>query len=87
MRLFLFNPSLPKSSWKSDTEEFLAKADWVVINPHLDSEDKTATVNAMQTLPLLEPYREKCIQLENLKTLHNWNDQRLYQQVSQLLTT
>lgn len=87
MRLFLFNPSLPKSSWKSDTEEFLAKADWVVINPHLDREDKAATINAMQTLPLLEPYREKCIQLENLKTLHTWNDQRLYQQVLQLLTT
>jgi hypothetical protein len=87
MRLFLFNPFLPRSSWKSDTEEFLAKADWVVINPHLESKDKAATMSAMKTLPTLEHYREKCVQFENLKTLHSWNDQRLYQQISQLLTS
>ncbi len=87
MQLYLLNPFLPKSWWKSDTEEFLAKADWIVINSFREHSDLAAQNEneAAQIKPIIERYREKCLWLENPSALDTWRDPRLYQAISGLL--
>ena len=83
--LYIVNPLLPRSWWKSDTEHFLAEADWIVINPYSNGKDPVSEETSTIVNLALAPYREKCIELEKPPTLSGWADRRLYQAVSGIL--
>ncbi|MFN8005996.1 MAG: hypothetical protein U0V70_02975 [Terriglobia bacterium] len=85
VQLYLFNPFLPSSRWKSDTEEFLAKTDWIIVNPFRESSEPGIQTDPEPYYPVLEPYADKCLRMENAAALNTWKDPRLYQAVLNFL--
>lgn len=88
LSLFIVNPFLPQAWWKADTEDFLEKADLVIVNSHateapLSPEEQERIDGSVRSV--LSRVNAKQITMENSKRLDRWRDRRLYEAISSIV--
>jgi hypothetical protein len=82
LRLFVVNPFLPPSWWKSDVDVLLEDADLVIVNPYA-SGTQTSTNGVNPSVQIaLDRVKTKKIEMENVSRLDQWQDRRIYQAIS-----
>ena len=85
LRLFVVNPFLPRSWWKGDSEDFLDKADFVIVDTHtpqaMVSAGRPGRVDWF-VRSVLSRVNAKQVAMENLERLDQWADERLYEAIS-----
>ncbi len=84
LRLFIVNPWLPLSWWKQHSDEFLEKADFVIVNSYRDA-SSSATEWPPNIVSALRRVESKQVNMESGRRLDLWQDQRLFQAISALL--
>lgn len=84
LHVAVVNPLLPRSWWKDTAEQAVYAADFVVVNPHqtgLQDKDRFSTGEVDD---VLEKVRKKSLR-GSLSPLYQWEDQRLFEAVADLL--
>ncbi len=82
---FVVNPYLRLDSWKRDSEQLLAAANFIVVNSFLQDTDRPDTSRDPLIDQALGPYTHKCIHGEAGTRLDRWKDQRPFTAIRSLL--
>lgn len=85
LRLFLVNPWLPVAWWKQHSEELLEKSDFIVLNSHRDASSAATQELQPAIISALRRVESKQVIMEAPERLDQWQDQRLYRAVSEML--
>jgi hypothetical protein len=88
LRLFVVNPFLPRSWWKGDAEDFLEKADWVIVNSHVTETSiwpQGPKKIDWSIRSFLSGVNAKQVAMENSERLDGWRDRRLYEAISAIV--
>jgi hypothetical protein len=82
LRLFVVNPFLPPSWWKSDVDVLLEDADLVIVNPYASGTQSSENGVHPSVHAALDRVKPKKIEMENVSRLDLWQDRRIYQAIS-----
>jgi hypothetical protein len=85
LSLFVVNPSLPTGWWKKDSEEFLERSDFLILNSYLGKPGASRVEVDPAIRSALGRLRAKQIDMESQDRLDHWQDRRLYQAISRLI--
>jgi hypothetical protein len=84
LHVVVVNPLLPKSWWKDNAEQAIYAADFVVVNPHQTGLEDKDVISTDEICDVLERVRKKSLK-GSLAPLVQWEDQRLFETVAQVL--
>lgn len=84
LHVAVVNPLLPRSWWKSNAEQAVYAADFVVVNPHQAAMEDKNMVSTDEIDGVLNKVREKSVH-GSLAPLDQWNDHRLFEAVVRIL--
>lgn len=86
LSLFVVNPTLPNSWWKDTSQTFLKQADFVIVNAYPSETHPADREGVASVKGSLREVEGKSVNMEPPERLDQWQDQRLYKAVSDLLS-